>query len=116
VVANLLNQEFTVSEPGTVYGTDITYIWTDNGWLYLAGVKDLATREIIGYAMGSRMTKELTHTALNRAVRYRKPEPGCIHHSDRGSQYCVITYQEAVIAIGMRPSMSRKGTATTTLP
>jgi len=109
VVANLLNQEFAVSEPGTVYGTDITYVSTDEGWLYLAGVKDLATRELIGYAMGSRMTKELTHAALNRAVRYRKPQPGCIHHSDRGSQYCAITYQCAVVALGMRPSMSRKG-------
>ena len=75
-----------------MYGTDITYVSTDEGWLYLAGVKDLATRELIGYAMGSRMTKGLTHAALNRAVRYRKPSPVCIHHSDRGSQYCAIIY------------------------
>jgi len=109
VVANLLDQRFTVSEPGTVYGTDITYIPTDEGWLYLAGVKDLATKELIGHAMGSRMTKELTHTALDRAARYRRPEPGCIHHSDRGSQYCAISYQKAVVALHMRPSMSRKG-------
>ena len=109
VVENLLDQQFAVSDPGTVYGTDITYIWTDEGWLYLAGVKDLATREIIGHAMGSRMTKELTHTALDRAIRYRKPEPGCIHHSDRGGQYCATTYQRAVVTLGMRPSMSRKG-------
>jgi len=67
------------------YAADVTYIPTDEGWLYLAGVKDLATREIIGHAMSSRMTKELTHTALERAIRYRKPRPGCIHHSDRGS-------------------------------
>jgi putative transposase len=109
VVENLLDQQFTVTDPGTVYGTDITYIWTDEGWLYLAGVKDLATKELIGHAMGSRMTKELTHTALDRAVRYRRPEPGCIHHSDRGSQYCATSYQRAVVALGMRPSMSRKG-------
>lgn len=109
VVENLLDQEFTVTDPGTVYGTDITYIWTVEGWLYLAGVKDLATKEIIGHAMASRMTKELTHTALERAVRYRKPEPGCIHHSDRGSQYCATSYQRAVVALEMRPSMSRKG-------
>jgi putative transposase len=64
VVGNLLDQQFTVSDPGTVYGTDITYIWTDQGWLYLAGVKDLATKEIIGHSMASRMSKELTHTAL----------------------------------------------------
>jgi len=72
-------------------------------------VKDLATKEFIGHAMGSRMTKELTHTALDRAVRYRRPEAGCIHHSDRGSQYCATSYQRAVVALGMRPSMSRKG-------
>jgi len=59
VVENLLDQQFTVTDPGTVYGTDITYIWTDEGWLYLAGVKDLATKEIIGHAMGSRMTKPI---------------------------------------------------------
>ena len=109
VVENLLDQQFTVSDPGTVYGTDITYIWTDEGWLYLAGVKDLATKEIIGYAMRSRITKALTHAALDRAVRYRRPEPGCIHHSDRGSQYCASSYQRAVVALGMRSSMSRKG-------
>ena len=109
VAENLLNQQFDVTEPGTVYAADITYVSTDEGWLYLAGVKDLATRELIGQAMGSQMTKELTHAALERAVRYRKPEPGCIHHSDRGSQYCATTYQGAVLAFGMRPSMSRKG-------
>ena len=109
VAENLLDQQFSVSEPGTAYAADITYIPTDEGWLYLAGVKDLATRELIGHAMGPRMTKELTHAALDRAVRYRRPNPGCIHHSDRGSQYCATTYQRAVLALGMRPSMSRKG-------
>ena len=109
VAPNLLNQNFAVVKPGTVYGGDITYIWTDEGWLYLAGVKDLATCEIIGHAMGSRMTKELTHTALGKAIRYRTPQPGCIHHSDRGSQYCALSYQQAVIDSGMLPSMSRKG-------
>ena len=109
VAANLLNQNFTVVDPGTVYGTDITYIPTEEGWLYLAGVKDLASREIIGHAMGSRMTKELTLMALRKAIRYRPPLPGCIHHSDRGSQYCAPSYQEAIIDARMRPSMSRKG-------
>ena len=109
VVPNLLNQNFTVVDPGTVYGGDITYIPTDEGWLYLAGVKDLATREIIGHAMGSRMTKELTLTALKKALRYRKPLSGCIHHSDRGSQYCALSYQQVVTDAGMNPSMSRKG-------
>ena len=114
VVENLLDQRFTVSEPGTVYGTDITYSPTDEGWLYLASVKDLATKEIIGHAMDARMTKEVTHEVLEKAVRYRRPEPGWIHHSDRGSQgefkqYCALSYQKAVVALDMRPSMSRKG-------
>ena len=109
VAPNLLDQNFTVEDPGTVYGSDITYIPTDEGWLYLAGVKDLATREIIGHAMGNRMTKELTLTALEKAMRYREPLPGCIHHSDRGSQYCALSYQHALTDAGMRPSMSRKG-------
>jgi putative transposase len=109
VVANLLAQQFEVSAPGTVYGTDITYIWTAEGWLYLAGVKDFCTREIIGYAMGERMTKDLVHRALEKALRYRKPEPGCIHHSDRGVQYCALSYQSAVKKACMRASMSRKG-------
>ena len=109
VAPNLLNQNFTVADPGTVYGSDITYITTDEGWLYLAGVKDLATREIIGHAMGSRMTKELTLAAFEKAISYRKPQPGCIHHSDRGSQYCALSYQQAVADAGMRASMSRKG-------
>ncbi len=109
VAPNLLEQNFTVADPGTVYGGDITYIWTDEGWLYLAGVKDLATREILGHAMSNRMTKELTLTALQKAIRYRTPQINCIHHSDRGSQYCALSYQQAVTDAGMRPSMSRKG-------
>ena len=109
VVPNLLNQNFTVVDPGTVYGGDITYIPTDEGWLYLAGVKDLATREIIGHAMDSRMTVELTQTALQRAVRYRRPQPGCIHHSDQGSQYCALSYQRMIRELQMISSMSRRG-------
>jgi len=109
VAPNLVDQNFDVTEPGTVYGTDITYITTDEGWLYLAGVKDFGSKEILGYAMGARMTKELILEALTKALRYRKPHPGCIHHSDRGSQYCSLVYQRAVTDAGMRASMSRKG-------
>lgn len=110
VAPNLLEQQFAeINEPGTVYGTDITYIWTDEGWLYLAGVKDFATREIIGYAMDARMTVELVLRAFNKALRYRTPMIGCIHHSDRGSQYCSLVYQKTVKGAGMQPSMSRKG-------
>ena len=109
VAPNLLEQNFSIMEPGVVYETDITYIATDEGWLYLAGVKDFGSREIIGHAMGERMTKELVHEALRKALFYRKPKPGCIHHSDRGSQYCALSYQKAVQSAGMIASMSRRG-------
>ena len=109
VAPNLLDQNFEVDEPGKVYGTDITYIPTGEGWLCLAGVKDFGSMEIIGYSMGPRMTKELVQIALEKALRYRRPEPGCIHHSDRGSQYCAHSYQDLVRKSGMRVSMSRRG-------
>ena len=109
VAANLLQQKFCVSVPATVWGTDLTYIPTDEGWLYLAGVKDFASREIVGYAMGSRMTTELVQRALRKALQFRKPLPGCIHHSDRGSQYCAAEYRKDVEQAGMIASMSRKG-------
>lgn len=109
VAPNLLEQKFQVSEPGMVYGTDITYIATEEGWLYLAGVKDFCSREIIGYALGDRMTVELVLQALEKALCYRQPLPGCIHHSDRGSQYCAHAYQKAVKDAGLSSSMSRKG-------
>ena len=109
VVPNLLDQKFSVDGPGKVWGTDITYIPTEEGWLYLAGVKDFGSMEIVGYAMGARMTKELVQKALEKALRYRKPEQGCLHHSDRGSQYCAHSYQTMVNKAGMKASMSRKG-------
>ncbi len=99
-----------VQEPGTVWTTDLTSIPTDEGWLYLAGVKDLATREIVGSAMDERMTTELVQQALRAALRFRTPQGGCIHHSDRGSQYCAHAYREEVDRAGMVASMSRKGT------
>jgi transposase InsO family protein len=108
-VPNLLNQEFSPEAPGMVWGTDITYIPTDEGWLYLAGVKDFASKEMVGWAMGDRMTKELVQAALAKALAFRTPLPGCIHHSDRGSQYCSHEYRRDVEAAGFRPSMSGKG-------
>ena len=109
VAPNLLDQNFDVTEPGTVWGTDITYITTDEGWLYLAAIKDFGSKEILGHAMGARMTRELVLEALAKARRYQKPQAGCINHSDRGSQYCSPAYQQAVKDAGLRPSMSRKG-------
>ncbi len=106
---NLLDQDFSNPNPGEVWGTDITYIPTGEGWLYLAGVKDFGSKEIVGWAMGERMTKELTQEALWKALSFRKPLPGCIHHSDRGSQYCSLDYRRDVAAAGFRVSMSGKG-------
>ena len=89
--------------------TDITYIATDEGWLYLAGVKDLFNGELVGYALGSRMTQNLVMQALFRAVAAKRPEQGLILHSDRGSQYCARAYQKLLRQFGMVASMSRKG-------
>jgi putative transposase len=110
VAANLLDQQFdAVTAPSRVWVADITFIPTDEGWLYLAGVKDLYTRELVGWAMGDRMTKELTLTALRMAYWKKKPVAGLVHHSDRGSQYCSHAYQTALAGYGMQASMSRKG-------
>jgi putative transposase len=109
VAPNLLDQQFDIIEPGQVWGTDITYVGTDEGWLYLAGVKDFCSREIVGYAMSSRMTKELVRSALRNALARRTPQADCIHHSDRGSQYCSHDYQKDLKKAGFRISMSRHG-------
>ncbi|WP_425514129.1 IS3 family transposase [Geobacter grbiciae] len=109
VAENLLDQTFTPSAPNEVWVTDITYIPTGEGWLYLAGVKDVFTCEIVGYAMAARMTQELTGQALFRAVEQKRPAAGLIHHSDRGSQYCAHEYRKLLEQFGMTPSMSRKG-------
>lgn len=109
VAENLLKQQFSPVRPNEAWVTDITYIPTAEGWLYLAGVKDVFTCEIVGYAMGERMTQELTTKALWKAVSQKRPPPGLIHHSDRGSQYCAYAYQALVAHFGMRASMSRRG-------
>jgi len=109
VAPNLLNQDFNVSGPGMVIGADITYIQTDEGWLYLAGLKDFCSKEIVGYSMGARMTKDLVVEALEKALRYRRFVPGAIHHSDRGSQYCSRKYRKILKKAGFKASMSRKG-------
>lgn len=105
---NLLDRQFDVAAPNRAWVADITYIATDEGWLYLAGVKDLFNGELVGYAMAERMTKELVTKALFRAVVAKRPTKGLIHHSDRGSQYCAYTYQTSLRQFGMRASMSRK--------
>ena len=109
VAPNLLERQFAVAAPNKAWVTDITYIATDEGWLYLAGVKDLFNGELVGYALGARMTQNLVMQALFRAVAARRPDKGLIHHSDRGSQYCAHAYQKLLRQFGMRVSMSRKG-------
>lgn len=104
-----LGQKFEAAKPNAVWVADITYIPTEEGWLYLAGIKDLFSCEIVGYALGERMTRELVGKALVRAIKACRPLPGLIHHSDRGSQYCSKDYQRLLRQFGITPSMSRKG-------
>lgn len=109
VAENRLNQQFTAERPHQVWMTDITYLATDEGWLYLASVEDLYSRQIVGWAMGERMTQDLVIQALDQAVaRYQPPEQ-VLHHSDRGSQYAAADYQARLARYHMVGSMSRKG-------
>ena len=109
VAENIVDQHFEVSAPNRVWVTDITYIPTNEGWLYLAGHKDLFSGEIVGYAMGPRMTKSLVSQSLFRAVAAKRPKSGLIQHSDRGSQYCSYEYRALLDQFGITASMSRKG-------
>jgi putative transposase len=109
VAENLLSQQFKVYEPNKVWLSDITYVPTDEGWLYLAGHKDLCTKEIVGYAMGERMTKNLVSESLCRAVEAKRPAIGLMHHSDRGSQYCSEEYRGIMDRFGLQVSMSGTG-------
>ena len=109
IAENLLSQQFEAATPNSVWVSDITYIPTDEGWLYLAGHKDLWNGEIVGYAMGERITKNLVSQSLFRAVAAKRPADGLIHHSDRGSQYCSYEYRELLGQFEMKASMSRKG-------
>ena len=109
VAENLVNQNFTVSRPNQVWVADITYIPTDEGWLYLAAVEDLFQRKIVGWAMDSTMTRQLVLDALKQAKMRYRPPAGLIHHSDRGRQYASHEYQQALKTYQMVASMSRKG-------
>lgn len=109
VAANVLNREFSPTAPNRAWGADITYLWTQQGWLYLAVVIDLYSRRVVGWSMDRRMTKALVIRALMMAVNLRQPPPGLIHHSDRGSQYASHAYQRLLKQHGMISSMSRKG-------
>lgn len=109
VAPNLLDQDFACDGPDQKWGVDISYIWTREGWLYLAIVLDLYSRRIIGWETSNRLKKDLAITALKRAIATRQPAPGLIHHSDRGSQYCSHDYRKILIAHCMHSSMSGKG-------
>jgi putative transposase len=109
VAPNLLERNFDMSMPNQAWVSDITYVWTDEGWLYLAGIKDLFNGELVGYAMNERMTRTLVMQALFAAVALKRPAAGLILHSDRGSQYCSHDYRDLAKQFGMTMSMSRKG-------
>jgi putative transposase len=109
VAENILNQRFQVTGPNRVWLSDITYVSTAEGWLYLAGHKDLFTHEIVGYAMGERMTQNLVSESLLRAIETQRPAKGLIHHSDRGSQYCALEYRKLLDHFELQVSMSGKG-------
>ena len=109
VAKNILDQQFKVEVPNKVWVSDITYIPTDEGWLYLAGHKDLFNGGIVGYAMGKRLTKHLVEESLIRGIMAKRPAKGLIHHSDRGSQYCSGEYREILNRYGFIASMSRQG-------
>lgn len=109
IAHNLLNQRFDISKPDKVYATDITYIWTTEGWMYLAVVLDLFSRMVIGWAVSSRITNELVVEALNKAISFRRPKKGLIVHSDRGSQYADYEYCRLLSERGFMQSMSGAG-------
>jgi putative transposase len=109
VAENILDQQFTVTSPNKVWTSDITYVPTDEGWLYLAGHKDLFSGNIVGYAMGERLTKNLVSQSLFKAVAAKRSIEGLIHHSDRGSQYCSHEYRDLMDRFGLKVSMSGKG-------
>jgi len=109
IAPNVLDRKFDVPAPDTVWTADISYVWTLEGWLYLAVVMDLFSRRIVGWAMDKRMKTDLALNALAMAYWHRKPPKGLLHHSDRGSQYACPEYQKRLERYGMRASMSRKG-------
>jgi len=109
VFENHLNRQFTVAKPDQAYVCDITYVWTQEGWLYLAIVIDLFSRKVVGWSMSSRMKASLVCDALRMAISLRQPPPGLVVHSDRGTQYASKAYRNLLKAHGFIGSMSRLG-------
>ena len=109
VYPNVLDQQFDAKRPNESWVSDITYIWTNEGWLYLAGVKDLYTKELVGYAINKRMTADLVCRALNMAIKNKQPSKELIVHSDKGSQYCSHAYHKIIKQHQFTGSMSGRG-------
>jgi len=109
VAENLLDRAFTAERPNQKWVTDITYVWTLEGWLYVAVVLDLFSRRIVGWSMASHMRTDLVMGALTMAVGNRLPDDALMHHSDQGSQYASFAYQAALQHHGLTCSMSRRG-------
>lgn len=109
VEPNVLSRDFTASRPNQRWVTDITYIWTDEGWCYLAAILDLFSRSVVGWALDTTLSTSLPLRALDMAIRNRRPAPGLMHHSDRGCQYTSADYRNALKDLGVVVSMSRKG-------
>ena len=109
VFDNVLSRDFDAQKPDQAYVSDITYIWTQEGWLYLAVVIDLFSRKVVGWSMSSRMSAQLVCDALTMALWQRKPKAGLIHHSDRGSQYASRQFRQLLTQYKVTGSMSRKG-------
>ena len=106
---NVLDRKFTIDAPDRVWAGDVTFLPTREGWLYLAVLLDLYSRRVVGWAMSERNDESLTLAALRMAIDQRQPEPGLVHHSDRGTTYASGTYQDVLAKHGMVCSMSRKG-------
>ena len=109
VFDNVLTRDFATQQPDQAYVSDITYIWTQEGWLYLAVVIDLFSRKVVGWSMSSSMTAQLVCDALTMALWQRKPKAGLLHHSDRGSQYASRQFRQLLKTHRVTGSMSRKG-------
>lgn len=109
IAPNLLKRDFSAEAPNRVWVGDITYVWTCEGWMYLAVLIDVYSRRVVGWAMRPYLSRELAIEALRRALEVRQPSPGLIHHTDRGSQYASRDYRVMLEAANIRPSMSRRG-------
>lgn len=109
IAPNVLDRDFTASAPDRAWVTDITFLWTAQGWLYLAAILDLFSRRVVGWATSQNVDRHLALAALDTALARRRPAAGLVHHSDRGSTYASSDYRKALDARGLECSMSRKG-------